>query len=178
VINLPRIIKFILFLILFGIVFELGLLSSYTIVTSQPPDVGKLVDMQVTKVTAIWDSITGANKGPNVKTVNITNVNDVANNLMSKTGLSGINVDTLGAILPDSSTSDTVTVTLTGTGYKENQTGAVKNNVSGSSSGQIVIKQSEIYSITATATAKKKSGKVEVDVNTIQVTALKKLYNQ
>lgn len=175
---LPRIIKFILFLILFGIVFELGLLSSYTIVTSQPPDVGKLVDMQVTKVTALWDSISGANKGPSVKTVNITNIDVVADSLKSKTGLDGINVDTLGAILPSGSTSDTVDVTLTGTGYKENQTGGVTNNASGSSSGQIVIKQSEVYSITATAKAKKKSGKVEVDVNTIQVTALKKIYNQ
>lgn len=175
---LPRIIKFILFLILFGIVFELGLLSSYTIVTSQPPDIGKLVDMQITKVTALWNSITGSDKVPTVKTVNITNVDAVANDLKGKTGLDGINVDTLGAVLPSGSTSDTVTVTITGTGYKENQTGAVKNNASGSSSGQIVIKQSEVYSITATATAKRKSGKVEVDVNTIQVTALKKVYNQ
>jgi hypothetical protein len=176
---LPRIIKFILFLIIFGIVFELGLLSSYTIVTSQSPDVGKLIDMQVTKLTAIWNSISpGSDNGQTVKTVNVTNVDVVANALKAKTQLSGINVDTLGAILPDSSISDNITVTLIATGYKENQTGGVTSNTSGSSNGQIVIKNSEIYSITATATAKKKSKGVEVDVNTIQVTALKKLYNQ
>lgn len=170
---LPRIIKFILFLVLFGIVFELGLLSSYTIVTSQPPDVGKLVDVQVSKLTAIWNSLTGADKPVQVKTVNVTNVDAVANALKSKTQLNGINVDTIGAILPDFSSSDNVNVTLTATGYKENMTGGGGN----SSGGQIVIKQSEVYSITATAMAKRKSGKVEVDVNTIQVTALKKLYS-
>lgn len=171
---MPRIIKFILFLVLFGIVFELGLLSSYTIVTSQPPDVGKLIDMQVSKLTAIWDSISGSNNEKSVKTVNVTNVDVVAEALKSKTQLSGINVDTLGAILPDSSTSDTINVTLTANGYKENMTGGGTGN----SSGPIVIKNSEIYSVTATAMAKKKSRGVEVDVNTIQITALKKLYNQ
>ncbi len=172
---LPRIIKFILFLILFGVVFELGLLSSYTIVTAQPPDVGKLVDMQVTKLTAVWNSITGADKPPQLKTVNITNVDAVAEALKGKTGLSGINVDSLGAVLPSTSTSDTLNVTIVATGYKENQTGG---NKTGAPGGQIVIKQSEVYSVTATAIAKRKSKGVEVDVNTIQITALKKLYNQ
>ena len=175
---MPRIIKFILFIIIFGIVFELGLLSSYTIVTAQPPDVGKLVDMQISKLTSLWDSITGSGKPPTVKTVNVTNVDVVADSLKSKTGLSGINVDTLGAILPSGSTSDTITVTLMAQGYKENQTGGVKSNGSGSSSGQIVIKNTETYSITATATAKKNSKGVEVDPNSIQITALKRLYNQ
>lgn len=176
---MPRIIKFILFLLLFGIVFELGLLSSYTIVTSQPPDVEEIMNMQISKLTAIWDGITaGSDKGSTTKTVNVTNVDVVANALKAKTQLSGINVDTLGAILPEGTASDNITVTLTATGYKENQTGGVTSNESGSSSGQIVIKQSEIYSITATAIAKKKSKGVEVDANTIQVTALKKLYGQ
>jgi len=175
---LPRIVKFILFLLLFGIVFELGLLSSYTIVTSRPPDVGKLIDMQVSKLTAIWDSITvGFNEGYTTKTVNVTNADVVANALKAKTQLSGINIDTLSAQLPEETASDNITVTLTATGYKEIQTGGATPNVTGLSSGQIVI-QSEIYSITATAIAKEKSRGVEVDVNTIQVTALKKLHSQ
>jgi hypothetical protein len=179
VIILLRIIKFILFLLLFGIVFELGLLSSYTIVTSQPPDVEELMNMQIDKLTAIWDSITaGSDEGPATKTVNVTNVDVVANALKARTQLSGINVDTLGAQLPEGTASDNITVTLTATGYKENQTGGAAPNATGSSSGQIIIKQSEIYSITATAIAKKKSKGVEVDANTIQVTALKKLYSQ
>ncbi|MGZ7044385.1 MAG: hypothetical protein ACXVHM_07305, partial [Methanobacterium sp.] len=142
---MPRIIKFILFIIIFGIVFELGLLSSYTIVTAQPPDVGKLIDMQVSKLTALWDSITGSGKSPVVKTVNVTNVDAVSDALKSRTGLSGINVDTLGAILPSGSTSDTITVTLVAQGYKENQTGSISSK-NQSSSGQIVIRNTEIYS--------------------------------
>lgn len=162
---------------LFGVVFELGLLSSYTIVTAQPPDIGKLVDMQITKLTAVWNIITGADKPPQLKTDNVTNLDVVAEVLKAKTGLNGINVDTLGAVLSRGSVGDTVSVTLVGTGYKENQTGGV-NSSHGSSGGQIVIRQSETYSITATAMAKRKSRGVEVDVNTIQVTALKKLYQQ
>ncbi|MGZ7159236.1 MAG: hypothetical protein ACXVHR_02070 [Methanobacterium sp.] len=174
---MPRIIKFILFIIIFGIVFELGLLSSYTIVTAQPPDVGKLIDMQVSKLTALWDSITGSGKSPIVKTVNVTNVDAVSDALKSRTGLSGINVDTLGAILPSGSTSDTITVTLVAQGYKENQTGSISSK-NESSSGQIVIRNTEIYSITATATAKKRSKGVEVDPNSIVITSQKRLYNQ
>ncbi|MGZ7119335.1 MAG: hypothetical protein ACXVH2_06480 [Methanobacterium sp.] len=174
---MPRIIKFILFIIIFGIVFELGLLSSYTIVTAQPPDVGKLIDMQVSKLTALWDSITGSGKSPIVKTVNVTNVDAVSDALKSRTGLSGINVDTLGAILPSGSTSDTITVTLVAQGYKENQTGSISSK-NQSSSGQIVIRNTEIYSITATATAKKRSKGVEVDPNSIVITSQKRLYNQ
>lgn len=175
---MPRIIKFILFLVLFGIVFELGLLSSYTIVTSQPPDIGKLMDMQISKLTAIWDSITTGSDKNTTKGYNVTNPNDVANALIQRTGLNGINVDTLSATTEGSS-SDTLAVTLQATGYKENQTGGTTPTTkSNFTSGQIVIKQSEIYSITATATGKKKSKGIEVDPNTIQVTALKKLYNQ
>ncbi|HML05170.1 MAG TPA: hypothetical protein VK426_05310 [Methanobacterium sp.] len=176
---MPRIIKFILFLILFGIVFELGLLSSYTIVTSQPPDVGKLVDMQVSKLTAIWDSVTTGSDKNTTKGYNVTNQNDVANALIQRTGLNGINVDTLSATTGDSGTNN-LNVTLSATGYKENQTGTVTSTTKSSNftSGQIVIKQSEIYSITATALGTKKSKGIEINPGTIQVTALKKLYNQ
>ncbi len=146
--------------------------------TAQPPDIGKLIDMQVNKLTALWESLTGAGKAPGQKTVNVTNVDVVADSLKGQTGLSGINVDTLKAILPSGSTSDTITVTLTAEGYKENQTGGVKSNGSSSSSGQIVIRNTELYSITATATAKKRSKGVEVDPNTIQITSVKRLYNQ
>ncbi len=172
---LPRIIKFILFLILFGIVFELGLLSSYTIVTSQSPDVGKLVDMQVEKLTSLWDSITNSDKNQ-TKGYNVTNPDAVAQVLKQKTGLNGINIDTLSATADGSGTGD-IPVTLSATGYKENQTGGVSTNKSGSS-GQIVIKQSEVYSLTASATGKKKSRGIEVNVGTIQITSLKKLYSQ
>jgi hypothetical protein len=168
---LPRIIKFLLFLIIFGIVFELGLFSSYTIVTAQPPDVGKLIDMQVSKLTAIWNSISGSDKAHTVKTVNVTNQEDVGKVLQSKTGLSGIDLSTLGAIFTGTS-SDTVNITLIAQGYKENQTGSVASNSTGSSSGQIVINEIAKYSINATAMAKVQSKGVEVDTSSIQITSV------
>ncbi|MEN6292261.1 MAG: hypothetical protein ABFD07_09665, partial [Methanobacterium sp.] len=100
---MPRIIKFIFFLLLFGIIFEAGLLSSYTIVTSQPPDVGKVIDMQVSKLTAIWDSIGIGSKVSITKTYNVTNVDGVSQALKSKTQLDGINIDTISAIIVSSS---------------------------------------------------------------------------
>lgn len=174
---MPRIIKFILFLLLFGIIFEAGLLSSYTIVTSQPPDVGKLIDMQVSKLTAIWDSIGIGSAKINAKTYNVTNPNPVAQALQNKTGLNGINIDTLSAVIAGTS-GDTMSVTLTATGYKENQTSsgnAANKNFTG---GQIVITPTGTFTVTATATAKSKSKGVEVDVNSIQITSLKQVYNQ
>lgn len=158
-------------------VFEAGLLSSYTIVTSEPPDIGKLIDMQISKLNAIWDSINLKTENITVKSYNVTNPDVVAPVLISKTGLNGINVDTLSAVVSNSLSTDTMNLTISATGYKENQTGGVKANKT-SSSGQIVIRQSEIYSVTALAVGKKKTRGFEVDVNTIQITSLKKLYNQ
>lgn len=166
---MPRIIKFVLFLLLLGIVFELGFLSSYIIITSQPPDIEKIIDMRISRLTDIWDSITANfDKSPTAETFNVTNVDAVANTLKDKTQLSGINVDTLRAIVPENSIGDNITVTLTATGYKEE---VISNNVS----QQVVIKKSEIYSINATAIGKKRSRGINVDVNSIQVTALKSL---
>ncbi len=172
---MPRIIKFIFFLLLFGVLFEAGLLSSYTIVTSEPPDIGNLIDMQTSKLTAIWESI-GIGSGDNsTNTLKILNADPVAQTLKSKTGLNGINIQSMSAKAQDSSVNDNITVDLTATGYKENQTGGVTSK-NGTSSGQIVITPSETYSLTAIAMGKKKSRGVEIDVNTIKVTSLKKIY--
>jgi hypothetical protein len=81
----------------------------------------------------------------------------------------------MSAKAQDSSVNDNITVDLTATGYKENQTGGVTSK-NGTSSGQIVITPSETYSLTAIAMGKKKSRGVEIDVNTIKVTSLKKIY--
>ena len=173
---MPRILKFIFFLLLFGIIFEAGLLSSYTIVTSQPPDIGKVIDMQVSKLTAIWNSIGIGSGVGNAKTYNVTNVDAVSQALKGKTQLDGINIDTISAIIVSSS-GDNLNVTITATGYKENQTAGTDTNKN-FSSGQIVITPSATYNLTATATGKLKTRGVEVDVNTIQITALKQIINQ
>jgi hypothetical protein len=170
---LPRIIKFIFFLLLFGIIFEAGLLSSYTIVTSQPPDVGKVIDMQVSKLTAIWDSIGIGSKVSITKTYNVTNVDGVSQALKSKTQLDGINIDTISAIIVSSSGGN-VNVTISATGYKENETTANSSNTA-FTSGQIVISPSATYNLTATATGEQKTKGIAVDVNTIRITSLKQI---
>ena len=173
---MPRIIKFIFFLLLFGIIFEAGLLSSYTIVTSQPPNIGNVIDMQVSKLTAIWDSIGIGSKVGITKTYNVTNVDPVSSTLKSKAKLDGINIDTISAIIVSSSGSN-VNVTITATGYKENQTTSNSSN-SAFTSGQIVINPSATYNLTATATAEQKTNGVQVDVNTIQITSLKQIISK
>ncbi len=170
---MPRIIKFIFFLLLFGIIFEAGLLSSYTIVTSQPPDIGKVIDMQVSKLTAIWDSIGIGSKVSITKTYNVTNVDTVSQALKSKTQLDGINIDTISAIIVGSS-GGKVNVTISATGYKENETTANSSN-SAFVSGQIVISPSATYNLTATATGEQETRGISVDVNTIKITSLKQI---
>jgi len=174
---LPRIIKFIFFLLLFGIIFEAGLLSSYTIVTSQPPDIGNVIDMQVSKLSAIWDSIGIGSHVGNVKTYNVTNVNDVSQALKSKAQLDGINIDTLSAVIVSSS-GDNLNVTITATGYKENETSSGKSTNKNFTGGKIVITPSSTYNLTATASAELKTRGVEVNTTTIQITALKQIINQ
>lgn len=170
---MPRIIKFIFFLLLFGIIFEAGLLSSYTIVTSQPPDIGKVIDMQVSKVTAIWDSIGIGSKVSITKTYNVTNVDGVSQALKSKAQLDGVNIDTIYAVIASSS-GGKLNVTVSATGYKENQTTGNTSN-SAFTSGQIVISQSATYNLTATATGEQDTNGISVDVNTLKITSLKQI---
>jgi hypothetical protein len=174
---LPRIIKFIIFLVLFGIIFEAGLLSSYTIVTSQPPDVGKLVDMQVSKLTDIWNSIGIGIHKSTTKTYNVTNPNPVAQALQSKTGLDGIDISTLSATIVNTNGGN-MNVTLTATGYKDNQSASNNTINKNFTSGQVVITPTGTFTVTATATATTDSKGVKVDPNTIQITALKQVYSQ
>ena len=170
---MPRIIKFIFFLLLFGIIFEAGLLSSYTIVTSQPPDIGKVVDMQVSKLTAIWDSIGIGSKVSITKTYNVTNVDGVSQALKSKAQLDGINIDTMYAVIVSSS-GGKLNVTVSAAGYKENQTTGNTSN-SAFTSGQIVISPSATYNLTATATGEQETNGISVDVNTLKITSLKQI---
>jgi len=173
---LPRIIKFILFLLLFGLFFEAGLFSSYTIVTSQPPDVGSLIDMQTSKLAAIWESISFGSDGNSTNTLKILNGDPVIQTLKNKTGLNGVNLETMTATSDDDMSKKEILVTINAEGYKDTVSGgATTGNKTG---GQIVITATEKYSLTATATAKKKTRGVEINVNTIKITSLKKVYAQ
>ena len=169
---MPRIIKFIIFLLLFGIIFEAGLLSSYTIVTAQPPNVGNVIGMQVDDLTAILNSIHKST----LKTYNVTNSESVVSTLQNKTGLDGIDASTLSAAAVSTHGAN-MNITLTATGYKDNQTTANTTNTA-FTSGQIVITPNATYNLTATATATLDTNVVNVDVKTIQITAQRQITNQ
>ena len=167
---MPRIIKFLIFFLLIGIIFEAGLLSSYTLVTSQPPNVGKIMGMQINDLTAVLNSIHKST----LKTYNVTNSELVAQALQNKTGLDGIDTSTLVAAVAGKSDTN-MNVTITATGYKDNQT-TNNNTLNGNfTSGQIVIAPTATYNLTATATATLNTNGVELNVNTIQITDLKQI---
>lgn len=166
---LSRILKVILFIIFFGIFFEAGLISAYTIVTSQPPDVNKLINMQVDEVSSLLN-LGSKNVLSNQNTVTVLNPDDVANALKTQSSVDGVNIQSITATTSGNVKKDDVlTVNITATGYKDAMTGG--------NTSQITISANQTYSIVATATTKSASTKgVTIDVNTIQVTSIKQIY--
>ncbi|MDI9617811.1 hypothetical protein [Methanothermobacter sp.] len=165
---MPRIIKFFLFLIIFLAFFEAGLISSYTLVTSKPPDIEKLIEMQIDTVSSFLDSgknitstITG---GP--EEIRIINNADVADALKARTGLDGINIRSLNATTTEDTSLEKININITAIGYRENQTG----------SGQIVIRPTEQFTVTATARAETRSSGVWVDVRTLRIISVTRIY--
>lgn len=168
--KLSRILKIILFIIFFAIFFEAGLISAYTIVTSQPPDVNKLINMQVDELSSLFNFGSGSFLS-NQQTLNVTNPDDVANAIKSTGVVDGVNIQSITAMTSeDTKNKNTILVNITATGYKDVITGS---NGTGS---QITISPNETYSIIATATAKLSGKKVKIDVSTLQIISAKKLY--
>lgn len=166
---MPRVIKFILFLVLFGIFFEAGLISSYTIVTQQPPDVGGLIDIQLEKISAIFESLNlNSNILGSPNNLKILNEDQVAEALKAKVKLDGIDMATLQAFTYEDTSNDVITVNIAANGYRE---------VTAQSGGQIVISPSENYNVAATAKAETMEKGIEVDITTIKITSVKRLYN-
>ncbi len=162
--------KIVLFVVFFAVFFEAGLISSYTIVTSQPPDVGKLIGMQVDEITSFLSFGSGTNILNTQSNKKINNPDEVAEVLKTKGGLDGINLSTLSAQVSGTSDEDIIPVNITVMGYKDSVSGG------NSSGGQIVITANETYSLTATAMATLKNSGIVIDVSTIQITSSRKLY--
>jgi len=168
---LSRAVKIILFLIFFAVFFEAGLFASYTIVTQQPPNPADLIEMQINGVSSLL------NLGPKIatqKNLVILNENEVVDAMKAKTGIDGINLQSLSAQTYQDTDDETINVNITAMGYKDSQTGGTTGNAS---SGPIVIKSNETYSITATAVATPKTGGVQIDLNSIVITSTRVLYN-
>ena len=76
--------KIILIIIFLAVFFEAGLISSYTIVTSQPPDVGKLIGMQVDEITSLLSFGSGFNILNSQSNKKINNIDEVAEALKNQ----------------------------------------------------------------------------------------------
>ncbi len=168
---MSRIVTGILFIVLCGVFFEAGLILSDTIVTGQPPQINKLLNSQLESITSLINLIHPSSSKQD--TITVSNQNDVASALQSKSGLDGINLQNLSAHTNSTSNKE-INITLTVMGYKTTTTGANVTN------GSIVIKPNQTYSITATAIGQPDvngDGGYTIDVNSIIITTLREIYS-
>ena len=159
---MAKALRIILVVVLFVVFFEIGLFSSYTIVAAEAPDIEGLIDMQISKITGIFNSDNVNNvlvKDPTV--VNITNKRDVAQSLEDLSNVDSMNVTTY-----DDKDNEELNVTIEALGYASPS----------SNSSQIVISQDPSYKIVAEGNATFKGGSLIVDVDSITIQSILKLY--
>ena len=161
-----KIVRIVLIVVLFLVFFELGLFSSYTIVTAEAPNPQALIDMQVSKIQSIF-SPEKVNevliKDPTP--VNITNKKDVGLKMEDLSKVDGVGVDSMNITTYDDTDNKNLTVNIEALGY------ASPN----STSGQIVISQDPSYKVVATAQAEYKENGLRVDENTLTINSILKL---
>ena len=162
-----KVLRVILIIIIFLVFFEVGLISSYTIVTSQAPDIQGLIDMQLSKVTSVLNPQTVNDalvKDP--VSINITNKKDVALKMEEISNVDGVNVESMNVTSYDDTDNEYIKVSIEALGY------ASPN----STSSKIVISQDPSYKIIATGNATYKGGGWRVDKDTVQINSVLKLY--
>jgi hypothetical protein len=150
--------------------FEAGLISANTIVSGEPPNIGNLLNMQLDGLKALIQLLQGSQNSTQ-KSIDINNEHQVAEAIQNKSEMNGVNLQSLSAHTNGSTSGENITVTITLMAYKTTTTSGNGTN------GSIVIKPNETYSITATAVGKVESGKITVDLNSIVITTVRKLYS-
>ena len=165
---MAKVLRILLVIVLFIIFFEVGLFSSYTIVTAEAPDVRGLIDMQVSKISSVF-SPQAVNevliKDPTP--VNFTNHKDVALKMEQLSNVDGVNVDSMNAsTYDDAKKSDSINITIEALGY------AAPN----STSGQIVISQNPSYKVIVSSVASYKNGELVVDTEKMKGDSVLKLF--
>ena len=164
---MSKVLRILLVIVLFIIFFEVGLFSSYTIVTAEVPDVKGLIDMQISYITNFFSPQTVNEvliKDPT--NINISNKKDVALKMEELSNVDGINVGSLNVTTYDDPKNDKINVTIEALGY------ASPN----STSGQIVISQEPAYKVIFKAVASHKNGELRVNINSLKVDSVLKLY--
>lgn len=162
-----KIVRILLIIVLFVAFFELGLFSSYTIVTAEAPNIQGLIDMQVSKIKGIF-SPENVNqvliKDPTE--VKISNKKDVGLKMEELSKVDGVNVDSMNITTYDDLDNENITVNIEALGYDSPN----------STSGQIIISQNPSFKVIASAQASFKENGLRVDVNTLTINSILKLY--
>ena len=162
-----KVVRIILIVVLFIVFFELGLFGSYTIVTSETPNIQGLIDMQVSKITGIF-SPEHVNevliKDPTP--VSISNKKDIALRMEELSKVDGVDYDSINVTTYEDPDNEEFNVTIEALGY------ASPN----STSGQIVISQVPSYKIIANGVAAYKGTGLNVDRNSVTINSVLKLY--
>ncbi|MDD1775256.1 MAG: hypothetical protein LUQ24_06980 [Methanobacterium sp.] len=164
------VIKYFLLILLCVVFFEAGLVSANTIVSGEPPNIGNLINTQLDGINSLIKLLQG-NKNSTQESIKINNENDVAQAIQNKSEMNGINLQTLSAHTNESTNKDQINITITVMGYKTTTTGGNVTN------GSIIIRPNETYSITATAIGTTENGGITVDIKSIVVTTVRKLYS-
>lgn len=159
-----KIFRIILVVILFIVFFEVGLFSSYTIVTSEAPDVQGLINMQIDEISS-FISPDNVNKVliKDPTPVKIDNKQQVALKIENLSKVDGVNIDSMNMTTYSNPDDDTLNVTIEVLGY------ASPN----STSSQIVISRDPSYKIVATGNA---TGGGNVNIDSIKIQSILKLF--
>lgn len=162
-----KVLRILLVIVLFIIFFEVGLFSSYTIVTAEVPDVKGLIEMQMDQFSNLFSSQNVNEVFIKEPThVNFSNKKDVALKMEKISNVDGVNVDSMNASTYDDTKSGKFNVTIEALGY------AAPN----STSGQIVISQKPSYKVIVSSVASYKNDQLIVDTDQMKVNSVLKLF--
>ena len=154
-----KIVRILLIIVLFVAFFELGLFSSYTIVTAEAPNIQGLIDMQVSKIKGIFSP-------ENVNQVLIKDPTEVKISNKKDVGLKMEELSKVDGVTYDDLDNENITVNIEALGYDSPN----------STSGQIIISQNPSFKVIASAQASFKENGLRVDVNTLTINSILKLY--
>ncbi|MDR2829485.1 MAG: hypothetical protein LBB45_00315 [Methanobrevibacter sp.] len=161
------IMKILLILSLMIVFFEAGLIGSYTIVTSEIPNIQGLVDMQIQSILDIFNKENINNIiGKDSNIYKISNGANVADALKGLAQVDGININAMNATSNQSlNGKKIINVKIEALGY---------SGISDSSVG-VIIKATPDLKVTASATAKQDGKKIKIDTSTIKIISVMQL---
>ena len=127
-----KVSRIILIIILFIAFFEIGIFSSYTIVTSEVPDIQELIDMQINTVTSIFspENVGGILiKDPSE--LNVTNKYELADALSEKAQVDGVDLDNFTVTTSEDINDGNFTVDIVAYGYASPKSSSTSITISG-----------------------------------------------